>query len=270
MIFFYYIFSIFIFLIGLSIGSFINALVYRLNKDKTLWDRSKCPKCGKELKALDLIPILSFIFLRGKCRYCRQKISWQYPLVEAITGVIFLLLYARFIANYNFLNCDLLSLIDLSTLLVFSMILIVVFIYDLKYYIIPDKVLWPGVIWGLIILIFKSFYAWSIEFIISHFFSVFLVFGFFLFLYLISKGKWIGAGDVKFGILLGLILPWPDSLVMLFFSFVLGAIVGIILLLLKRKKLKNKVPMGTFLVTGTFVTIFVGEIILRWYLNLIF
>ena len=250
-------------------GSFINALVYRLNLDLSMWDRSMCPKCNHKLSLLDLIPVFSFLFLKRRCRYCKEKISWQYPVVEFITGVIFLLIVLKFIINYNFINYSLLQTVDLFSLFIFSIILITIFIYDLKYYIIPDKVLFPGIILGIIALIFKSIYIWSLEFIITHAFSIFLVFGFFLFLYLVSKGKWIGAGDVKFGILLGLILPWPQGLVMLFFSFVIGAIIGIILLALKKKKRKEKVPMGTFLVIGTFITIFFGEIVLGWYLELI-
>lgn len=269
MIYLYFIFGIFIFLLGLSMGSFINALVYRIYEKKSLLDRSECTKCHHKLNFWDLIPIFSFIFLSGKCRYCKTKISWQYPLVEFVTGIIFLLLFIKFLLENDFLNCELSSLIDFSSNFIFSIILITIFIYDLKHYIIPDKVLFTGIIIGVLTITFKSFYNWSLEPVISHAFSMLIVFGFFLLLYLISKGKWIGAGDVKFGILLGLIIPWPQNLVMLFISFVLGAIIGLILLLLKKKKLKEKVPMGTFLVAGTFITIFLGDIILNWYLNLI-
>ena len=269
MIIYYFIFSIFIFSLGLCMGSFVNALTYRLNLGLSMWDRSMCPKCKHKLNLLDLIPVCSFLFLKAKCRYCKSKISWQYPLVEFIAGVIFLLIYLKFIINYDFINYGLVETIDLSLLFICAIILVTIFIYDLKYYIIPNKVLFPGIILGIIILIFKSIYTWSLELAITHAFSIFIVFGFFLVLYLLSKGKWIGAGDVKFGILLGLILPWQQSLIMLFFTYVIGAIVGIILLISKKKKLKEKVPMGTFLVIGTFISIFFGEIILEWYLNLI-
>lgn len=250
-------------------GSFVNALVFRLRNKKSLWQRSMCPKCRKELGVIDLIPVLSFIFLKRRCRHCHKKISWQYPLVELVTGVIFLLLYLKFITETDFINCNLLSIIDLSALFLFSVILISIFIYDLKYYIIPDKILFPGIFLALIILIFESIYSWSFSLAIDHLIAVFIVFGFFLALHLVSRGKWMGAGDVKFSILLGLIIPWPQNMVMLFLTFVLGAIVGIILLVLKKKKLKEKVPMGTFLVVGTFITIFLGEYILQWYLELI-
>ena len=265
----YFVFVIFVFVLGLSMGSFINALVYRLYKGKSLWGRSQCINCKKELSLIDLIPVLGFIFLRGKCRYCKKKISWQYPIVEFITGAIFILIFLKFIFASDLINCNLLQIIDLSLLFIFAVILITIFIFDLKYYIIPNKILFPGIILGFIALIIKSIYIWSFELVIAHLFSIFITFGFFLFLYLVSRGKWIGAGDVKFGILLGLILSWPQSLVMLFFSFVIGAMIGIVLLLLKLKKRKEKVPMGTFLVIGTFVSIFLGEIILEWYLGLI-
>jgi len=269
MTFFYVFFGAFIFLIGLSFGSFVNALVYRLNSNLSMWDRSHCPKCSHKLSTLDLIPVFSFLFLKCRCRYCKKKISWQYPLVELVVGILFSLIYLKFIINYDFINSDLLQVVDSSLLFLYTIILVTIFVYDLKYYIILNKVLFSGIILGLIVLIFESIYIWSLELIITHVFSIFIVFGFFLVLYLLSKGKWIGAGDVKFGILLGVILSWQQSLVMLFFTYVIGAIVGVILLISKKKKLKEKVPMGTFLVIGTFISIFVGEYVLEWYLNLI-
>ncbi len=260
---------LFIFTIGLCMGSFINALVYRLYEEMSMWDRSECTKCHHKLGFFDLIPIFSFIFLGRKCRYCKSKISWQYPLVEFVTGIIFVLLFIKFINENNLIDSSLVSIINLSVRYIFAVILITIFIYDLKYYLILDRILFSGIIIGILDIIFESFYTKSLEFIITHVFSIFLVFGFFLILYLLSKGKWIGAGDVKFGIFLGIILSWPEALVMLFFSYVIGAIIGVILLVSKKKKLKEKVPMGTFLVVGTFISMFFGEVIFGWYLGLI-
>lgn len=269
MITFYIIFSIFIFLLGLSIGSFINALVYRLHNKESMWARSHCPSCNHQLSISDLIPLFSYLFLKRKCRYCKEKISWQYPLVEFVTSIIFILLFFKFLLENSLISSNFIDMADVSSLFIYSIILIAIFVYDFKYYIIPNKILFAGILLGIIILLFKTLYLWTSEFLIIHSVSILIVFGFFLFLYLVSHGKWIGAGDVKFGILLGLIFSWDQSLVMLFFSYVLGAIIGIYLIISKRKKLKEKVPMGTFLVIGSFITIFIGKYILNWYLNLI-
>jgi prepilin signal peptidase PulO-like enzyme (type II secretory pathway) len=134
---------------------------------------------------------------------------------------------------------------------------------------IPNRVIFPAIVLGIISVVAKSILLGSSDLVIEHIYSILLVFGFFLVLFLISGGKWIGAGDVKFGILIGLVVPWPVSLAVLFLSFVLGAIFGIILLIMKKKKIKEKVPFGTFLVAGTFLAYFFGDILVNWYLGLI-
>jgi len=241
-----------VFLTGLVVGSFLNCVIYRLNtKESFLFSRSHCPKCHHILKWYDLIPILSFIIVKGKCRYCQKKISWQYPLVEIFTGLIFLLL----------VTCHL-SLVTLIYYIVVSSLLIVIFVYDLKHYIIPDKIIYPAIITALIFNFQFSIFNSSIL-------SGLGAAGFFFLFWLISRGRWMGFGDVKLGFFMGLFLSWPNILVALFSAFFIGAIIGIGLIALGKKTLKSQVPFAPFLVIGTFIALFWGQNLINWYINLL-
>src|SRR3989339_853687 len=191
-----YLTYLFTFLLGVCIGSFLNCVVYRLESKKSLAGRSFCPHCKHILSWKDLIPVLSFLFLKGKCRYCKEKISWQYPAVEVATGLIFF------------------------------------FIYDLKHYLIPDKVLFPAI---FITLIFRLIF---ISGFLNYLLAVLIASGFFLAIFLVSGGKWMGFGDVKLAILMGLLLGFPNILVALFLAFFLGAIIGTAGMIFKRNILK--------------------------------
>jgi len=261
--------SILIFLTGLIIGSFLNCLIYRLEKKENfLKGRSYCPHCHHQLNWLDLIPILSFIFLKGKCRYCGKKISFQYPLVEISTALIFLLiLNFQFSILNQFLIFNFQTLINLTYFLVISCFLIVIFVYDFKHYIIPDKIIYPAI---AVALIFNFQFLISNQFLIfkSSILSALGAAAFFLTIVLISRGKGMGGGDVKLAFLMGLILSWPNILLALFFAFVTGAIMGTGLIIAGKKTLKSQVPFGPFLVLGTFIALFWGDKIINWYLRL--
>ncbi len=248
-------FSIFIFLFGLSVGSFLNCVIYRLALPK---GRSFCPHCKHKLSWQDLIPVFSFLILRGKCRYCKKPISPQYPLVEIATAILFVLIF--WILDFE------LGL-TFGFWILISCFLIIIFVYDLKHFIIPDKVIYPAIIIALIFnfqfLIFNQFSIFN-----SLILSAIGASAFFLLIVLISRGKWMGIGDIKLAFLMGLFLGFPYILVALFFSFLIGAIIGIGLVLAKRKTLKSEVPFGPFLVTGTFIALFWGQKIIQWYLNL--
>ena len=135
------IFYIFIFLFGLCIGSFLNVVIYRLEKEKKLSGRSFCPHCKHTLSWKDLVPVFSFLWLMGSCRYCSKKISWQYLVVEIATGLVFLIIFSLQYFNFTVLN-----LINIAFLWYIWTALIVIFVYDLKHYIIPDKILFPAII----------------------------------------------------------------------------------------------------------------------------
>jgi len=257
-------FYIFIFLLGLAVGSFLNCVIYRLEKNENfLKGRSHCPHCKHILSWQDLIPIFSFLILKGKCRYCHQKISWQYPLVELATGILFVLVSQSTINNQQL---TLFSILNLCYLLFVSCLLLIVFVYDLKHYIIPDKVIYPAIILTLIFnfkflifnqpLIFKNATLSALGATI-----------FFLLIFFISRGKWLGFGDVKLAFFMGLFLGFPKILVALFFAYLIGAIIGIGLVLIGKKTLKSEVPFGPFLVTGIFFALFWSNQLINWYLN---
>ena len=247
-----------IFLFGLIIGSFLNCLIYRLEKNKSfLKGRSYCPHCNKTLKWFDLIPILSFLFLRAKCRYCKKKISFQYPLIELVTGLLFVLIFWHFGFNVGF--------VALSYFLISTVFLIIIFVYDLKHYIIPDKIIYPAIVIAIIFnLQFLAFNQFSIfKFSIL---SAVLPALFFLAIILLSRGRAMGWGDFKLAILMGLLLGWPNILVAFFLAFLMGSLVGMGLIISKRKTIKSMIPFGPFLVIATFIALFFGEQIITWYL----
>ena len=317
-----------LFLFGLSAGSFLNAIIWRLEKGKSIimdffrchpdpsragrrissrffsprcrygeagglcpqndkeemasarLSRSCCPKCEHILKWYDLIPVLSFIFLRGKCRYCGKNISWQYPIVEMATALIFLLIFNK-IFNFKFflisnaignyseaigifeeVSSFKFQVLSLIFWLYIASVLIVIFVYDLKHYIIPDKVLFPAIIITFLFRIYeflvlllsrhaelisaspetlkqvqgdKLWMIGSWPLVVGnlrpYFLSAIIASVFFLSLVLMSRGRAMGMGDAKLALLMGLVLGWPNILAALFFSFLSGAIIGLGLIL---------------------------------------
>jgi prepilin signal peptidase PulO-like enzyme (type II secretory pathway) len=245
-------FYILIFAFGTIIGSFLNVVIYRLNtKESILKNRSHCPFCNKRLTWYELIPIISFFIQIGRCRGCRKKISWQYPLVEFFTGIIFLLV---FFFQY--------SLLGTCFLLLVSCFLIIIFVYDLKHYLVVDIIIYPAIIISFLYCLSE------VSMIIDYILASIIAGGFFLAIVLISKGKWMGTGDIKIGVLMGLVLGMPWVFVALSLAFLFGAFVSIILLAFKKKTLQSEIPFGPFLVFATFVVMFWGEALLNWYLNL--
>ncbi len=289
--------SFMVFAFGLAIGSFLNAFIYRLevrqglvltkgkhkgkHKPSVLRGRSFCPHCGHTLAWQDLIPLLSFLFLRGRCRYCKQRISFQYPLVELATGVVFL-----FIFNFQFSisnEFSILQFFNILYLFILASSLITIFVYDLKHYLIPDKILYPAIGLAFLWRIFEFLnlgFAQSFDWapgrmagwismpLIQAILAGILASVFFFAIYLVSKGKWMGFGDVKLAFLLGLFLGWPSIVVALFSAFCLGAVAGIALIAFKKKGLKSEVPFAPFLIIGTAIAFFFGSDIMSWYLGL--
>ena len=239
-----------IFIFGLAIGSFLNVVICRLEtKEPILIGRSHCPKCRAVLKWLDLIPVLSFLIQKGKCRYCQKKISWQYLIVEISTGLLFIFIFNQFFTNY----------FNLIYYLILISFLIVIFVYDLKHYIIPDRIVFSGIVISLIYLIYIQ--------TINSVWAGLIASGFFLSLVLVSRGKWMGLGDVKFAFLMGLILGWPNVLIALFLSFFSGAIVGIGLIIKGKKGLKSEIPFGPFLVGSTLVVMFFNQYLITLWIS---
>jgi prepilin signal peptidase PulO-like enzyme (type II secretory pathway) len=238
---------------GLIIGSFLNAVIHRLRtKESIITKRSACPQCHHILAAADLVPLLSFAGLWGKCRYCQKPISWQYPLVELFTAIIFVLGYLAIGINNS---------LALLTFYIFSGFLIVIFVYDLKHYLILDRISLPALFIALVLnlLLGKS--------IINLIIASSVPAGFFLLQLIVSKGKWIGGGDIRLGLVMGAMLGWPKVLVALSMSYISGAIIGILLIIIKKKKLDSQIPFGTFLAAATLIALLYGDQLFNWYLN---
>ncbi|MDP3764284.1 MAG: prepilin peptidase [bacterium] len=239
--------------LGLIGGSFINALLWRIPRNKNIsFERSECVKCGHKLGFLDLIPVLSFIFLLGKCRYCNKKISWQYPLIELVSG-----LGLYFLAS-KFNGAEFIWLAGIFLLSVF------IFVYDLKNLIILNGSIFLGAIWVVFGLWF-----FQVENFENNILMALVIFSFFFAQYFLSKGKWVGGGDAKLGLFLGLWLGWPVGLIGLLFAYILGSAVGIPLLIFRLVNLKSKIPFGPFLITGAWVAYLWGDAVLRWYEKLL-
>lgn len=245
-------FYVFFFLLGLAVGSFLNVVIFRLKYGGSIiLGRSACPQCKNTIAWYDNLPLLSFIVLAGRCRHCRKKISWQYPLVELATGLIFILIFWRFGWSVKTLAG-----------IVFAGFLLVIFIYDFKYYLILDRITIPAMIMAFLFNLYLGFGIGNLAL------GVLVGGGFFLVQFLISRSYWVGDGDIRLGALMGIMLGWKMLLVALFLAYVTGAAIGVILIILGKKKMSSKVPFGTFLSVATLITILWGEEILEWYLKL--
>ncbi len=246
----------FVFILGLIIGSFLNVLILRLHAGKSILGRSVCVSCQKFICWHDNIPLLSFFMLGGRCRFCKGKISWQYPIIEAATGFIFLLIYLAAAP------ADLFGYALMIRNFIFASVLIIIFVYDLKWYLILDSVTVPAILFALAANLF--FRVGILELI----FGVLAGGGFFLAQFLASHGRWIGGGDLRLGALMGAMLGFKLVIAALFIAYIFGAAVGILLIIFKKKKFSSQVPFGTFLAAATIISLIFGEEILNYYLQL--
>ncbi|MEK7653086.1 MAG: prepilin peptidase [Patescibacteria group bacterium] len=258
-------FYFFVFIFGNIIGSYLNVIIFRLQKkERIITKHSHCPHCQKNLAAKDLIPIASFFILKGRCRYCSQKISWQYPLLEAAAGLVFILITYNTIGGLGW------SMLFISSSvfwlwvrnLVFASFLIIIFIYDLRWYLILDKITLPAMV---AVLLFNLFLGFNL---INLLIAALIAFGFFFIQFSLSRGRWIGGGDLRLGALMGLMLGWPNILVALFFAYIIGAVCSLLLVAFGQKGFKSQMPFGTFLTLGTLIALLYGETIISWYLRL--
>jgi leader peptidase (prepilin peptidase)/N-methyltransferase len=247
--------DVLIFILGLIVGSFSNVCIYRIPKNESIiYPASHCPKCRTKIKPIDNIPLLSYILLKGRCRNCKSKISLQYPIVEFLTGLIYLIIYL----TYG------LSIQSLIYIILASALLIIAFI-DLNEQIVPDEISLPGIVAGFIL----SFFVPYISFINS---ALGVVVGGGIILIIgmagsvIFKKEAMGGGDVKLAAMIGAFLGWRYIVISLFLGFFLGALAGIILIMLKIKSREDTVPFGPFIVLGSFITLLWGEKIISWYI----
>lgn len=261
-----------LFIIGICFGSFLGVLVDRLPKNESfLTSRSHCDFCKHKLTFLDLIPLFSFIFLSGECRYCKHKLSPFYPIIELTTGLLFVLIYLTLVSNQILSPKSL--IIDLPFYLFIVSFLITIFFTDLKYGIIPDKIIFPSLLVTFAWLIINYFFGIQVQalqvdqfLIVNHLISslgtgLFFILVPYLF-YLVTKKEAMGGGDIKFAFLMGLLLGFPKVIIALYIAFLTGAAISIILILWQKKSFsKGTIPFGPFLVCGTLISLFWGEII---------
>ena len=245
-------FYLYLFILGSAIGSFLNVLIDRLPNEESIMGRSRCDYCKKELPAGVNIPILSWFSLRGKTQCCGKSLSLQYPLIELITGLIFILPIGP------------IGLISHIGLIGLICVFLVIFVADWKYHIIPDSM-------QVLFLVFSILYLMgtgrdlSVQIIINGLIVMLPI----LVLFLVTLGRGMGFADVKFAFTMGVLLGMVNGLLALYIAFILGAIVGICMIILKRKKMKSMIAFGPFLIIGTVVMLiwspYIISIISRFY-----
>lgn len=259
-----------LFLWGLAIGSFLNVVIYRtVTGESPFKGRSKCDHCGRELSWTHNIPLLSYLVLRGRCVYCKKRIPVQYPLVELLTGLIFVWWFL--IGQYFFLLVAspwvyIQPLFWLSV----GILLWLVVVFDLRYGIIPDWL--NGLLLVLVLgyrlaLVGSGIMYWR-DFV-SMAVTAAAVTGFFLGLYLLSRRKGFGLGDVKLAPSIALLTGATGTVVAVFAAFLAGAVMAVPFLVLGRVKMKQSVPFGPLLVLGVAISLLWGEVIWGWYLSML-
>lgn len=279
------------FLLGVILGSLAKALADRSLSKTSFWGRSYCPKCKHKLQLLDLLPIFSYFFLRGRCRYCHKKIPIEYLLVEVAMGLLVAYLFHLSVGIGS-------PPADLLFNTFFITVLAILFLTDLKKMLIPDRIILPSLVIALVSLVALTLYKiWYLyyflnltpfgrlllpgksDYFVRHAFmatepllwAVLLglaIGGFFFMLIMVTKGRGMGGGDVKLGAFMGLGLGFPNGLLAVILAFLTGAIFALILIILGKKRFGENIPFGPFLVVGSLVSLFWGNQIMDWYLNL--
>jgi leader peptidase (prepilin peptidase) / N-methyltransferase len=300
-------FVLFGFLVGTLLGSLVLCLASRTLTNQTFWGRSYCDNCKVNLKWYDLFPILSYIIFQGKCSHCKKRIDLEYPLIELLMGLLIALLFymelpAKGITLSTFSAYKPLDYFFIASDLIYKIfiicIFVILFITDIKKYLIPNRITYPAIVIALLYLIFLPFIKIYIYFQSlkgselgkyllpphSNYFyqqaltsfdpfvygatSAFFAFLFFGFLILITKGRGMGGGDLKLAVFIGLVLGFPGTLIAIMLAFLLGSLVGILLLTIGKKKFGQAIPFGPFLSIGSLAALFWGNQIFNWYLNL--
>lgn len=247
---------IFVFVLGAVTGSFLNVCIHRMPRDESIIRPSSyCPACRNPVRPIDNIPIVSFLLLGGKCRHCREPISWRYPVVEFLNAMGYVLLLWKFGP----------TALTLVYALLYSALLVVTFI-DLAHQIIPNEITLPGIVVGMIAASFilpQGFWSSFIGFLLGG--------GLFYLIadlsHRILKQEGMGGGDIKLIAMIGAFLGWQSVLLTIFIGALLGSLVGLFLILVSGKGRKYPIPFGPFLSLGALASLFWGSEILWWYFN---
>ncbi|KXK10219.1 MAG: Type 4 prepilin-like protein leader peptide-processing enzyme [Microgenomates bacterium OLB23] len=227
-----------VFILGLCIGSFLNVVIDRMSVGKTLLGRSMCDFCKRVLQPIELVPILSWVVQRGYSRCCGKRLSWQYPVVEILTGVVFVVIYNLFYLQGGELVVTLAAMGIASSLIVIT-------VADVKYRIIPDAAL-------AALALFRT-WSWqdrALSVFAPQLFAAAVLFSGMALLFAATRGRGIGFGDVKFAGIIGFLMGLQSGFIALYVAFVTGGVMAIILLLTTKKGLKSEVPFGPFMVWG--------------------
>ena len=248
---------IIIIVFGFAWGSFLNVLIYRIPRDMSLIKpASSCPHCKKKIKVYDNIPIISYLTLGGKCRYCKAKIPFSYPLVEFLTPLSFALIYSQHsLSFFFFASC------------LFASAMIVLGFIDFYHMIIPDEITMPGLVLALVYSLFREDVNITQALIgaVSGASFLLLVYGAYL---LLRKKEGLGMGDVTMMLLIGAYLGWRQAFFTLILASFVGALVGLIVIFFRKKDFQHSLPFGIFLAPAAFFSLLWGEKILRAYLSL--
>lgn len=282
-----------LFILGLVLGSFLNVLTLRYDPEKkftlnTVRGRSHCVSCHTQLRWYELVPLLSFLIQKGKCRSCRAKLSWQYPLVELSMGIIAVGVYLLFNTIFPFISSVWFFVFIIAFWLVVSMVLLFAFIIDARFFIIPNGTnLLLGIMGGVwtAFLMYAGFesdlakgsfllhFAPLIEpwntILLNHITGMLVAGVFFLLIVLMTQGRGMGVGDIKLIAALGLLFGWPDILLIVVCSFILGTFLVSPLLFLHRKKGSDHIPFGPFIIMASFLVLFWGAGLLGVYFDII-
>jgi leader peptidase (prepilin peptidase)/N-methyltransferase len=259
---------IFIIPLGLVIGSFLNVCIYRTPRgESVVYPPSHCGSCGERVKSRDLIPVFSYLILGGKCRNCHNKISVQYPIVELLTGALFTLMYFQYGMKFD--------LLYMGFMMVFVSILVAVTFIDIGHKIIPDIIVLPGIVIGLMANVLGDIFHGS-NFFIPWYESLIGIFAGGLPLFLVGVvGSWIakrdamGGGDVKLMAMVGAFIGWKAVLIALFFGVIIGAVIGVVAKARAGTEGVTEIPFGPALSIGALIAALYGMQILNWYMGLL-
>jgi leader peptidase (prepilin peptidase)/N-methyltransferase len=247
------------FIIGSVVGSFLNVCIYRLPRNLSIISpSSRCPSCNIPIKPYDNIPILSYIFLLGRCRVCNVKIPFRYPLVEFLNASFYVFVLWRFGLGWHTL-----------VFVIFCSAMLVITFIDLDFQIIPDRITLPGIPIGLIagsFLVPDPFMRYALLGFKSSIIGFFIGGGLFYAIAVLSRGG-MGGGDIKMMAMVGSLMGWKSVLLTTFLGSFTGAVLGVFLMIVKGKGRKTKIPFGPFLALGALITLFYGQEILYWYFN---
>ncbi len=259
-----------LFFVGSCIGSFLNVVVYRSERGESwVWGRSHCENCGKQLAWYDNIPIVSYLLLKAQCRHCHTQLSPGHLVIETLMGLLFVWWYVVGFFFFKLTEQPFAILQPVFWLCV-GIILLTIFVTDLQHLYIPDAAV---LMLSILVVVYRlSLVATGVmqlsDFVLSMCTMAAAVL-FFWILWYLTKGRGMGFGDVKLALPLGLLLGWPGTLVWIFTSFCVGAVVGLLLLTFGKARMKQPIPFGPFLIFGTLVALIWGDEIFRLYVTLI-